>query len=173
MKYRILTAVMLCGIVCAAGTPVDVRGDFAGSKIGSRTPEKWFFNTNINPVGTGKVVQTGDKRGVRITSPGKTVAYFSFPKPVKAGEVYSVSCHVTGTGQAGLAIYFYTAKAWVGAVSGPLAALRQGPEQLQWSVTVPAELNQKKPAYASFVFHMIGSGDAVFTDFLVSRMDCK
>ncbi|MBR4957427.1 MAG: hypothetical protein IKZ31_06670, partial [Lentisphaeria bacterium] len=69
MKHLWIAGLMLFGGMLLAGTDIDVNGKFAGSKVGDKEPKGWYFNTGIQAVGTGKVVQVGDELAVQISSP--------------------------------------------------------------------------------------------------------
>ncbi|MBR2641886.1 MAG: hypothetical protein IKD46_02050 [Lentisphaeria bacterium] len=174
MKHLWMLALMLCGGALLAGTDVDVNGKFAGSNVGDKTPKKWLFNKSISPVGSGEVVRVGDKLGVKITNTAKSVAYYSYQIPVKAGEKYEMSCDVTGNGKAYLAMYFYAENgAWAGAVSQPAVVLKAGENELKYTFTIPADIKGKVPCKGSFVFYLSGPGEATYYDVEVEKEDDK
>lgn len=174
MKHLCLLALLFCGGVLMAGTDIDINGIFAGSKVGDKVPKRWNFNKSIKPVGSGEVVQVGDKLGVKITNTAKSVAYFSRMVPVKAGEKYEMSCDVIGTGKAYLAMYLYAEKGvWGGAVSQPAVVLKAGENDLKYTFTIPAEINGKVPVVASFVFYLNGPGEATYYDVELEKEDIQ
>ena len=175
MKFLSMLAVLFCGAMLVAGTDIDVNGKFAGSTIGERAPKGWLFNDGIKPVGTGKVVKVGDELGVHITSPKAGVHYYCAKQfPVVPGEKYEVSCDVTGTGVAGVGVYYYDAKgSWAGAIYQPSVKLKPGENDVKYTFTVPAEVKGKVPGLVRFAFFVYGAADATFTDFEVEKEDGK
>jgi hypothetical protein len=169
-----MLTLMLCGGALLAGTDVDVNGKFAGSNVGDNAPKKWIFNKSISPVGSGEVVRVGDKLGVKITNTAKSVAYYSYQIPVKAGEKYEMSCDVTGNGKAYLAMYLYAEKGgWAGAIAQPQVTLKPGENELKYTFTIPADIKGKVPCKGSFVFYLSGPGEATYYDVEVEKEDDK
>ena len=153
MKFLSMLALVFCGAMLIAGTDIDVNGKFIGSKEGEIAPNGWVFNPSVKPVGTGKVVKVGDQFGVQISNPKRDLHYYSKKQvDVAPGEKYELSCDVTGTGKAYLAMYLYAEKGvWGGAVSQPAVVLKPGENDLKYTFTIPAEIKGKVPVVASFV----------------------
>ena len=174
MKVLSMFAMLFCGAMLIAGTDIDVNGKFAGSKVGDKEPKGWVFNPSVQPVGTGKVIQAGDKFGVQISNPKKDLHYYSrLQVAVAPGDKFELSCDVTGTGNVGLAMYFYNDKGWVGGVYQNPVALKPGENDLKFEIVVPAEINGKVPARACFAFFVRGAAEAAFSDFEVEKEDGK
>lgn len=174
MKHLWIVGLMLFGGMLLAGTDIDVNGKFAGSKVGEVAPAGWVFNTSVQPVGTGKVVQVGDKFGVQISNPKGALHYFTQKNVnVVPGDKFELSCDVTGTGRAALAVYCYNDKGWVGGIYQPLVILKPGENELKYEVTIPAEIRGKVPSRICFAFFVSGTAEATFSDFEVEKADSK
>ena len=174
MKFLSMVAMMFCGAMLIAGTDIDVNGKFAGSTEGEKEPAGWVFNTSVKPDGTGKVVKVGDKFGVQISNPKRALHYYSKKQVnVAPGEKYELSCDVTGTGYAGLAMYLYNAEGWVGGVYQKPVKLQPGENDVKFEIVIPAELNGKVPSRACFAFFVQGAAEATFSDFEAEKEDGK
>ena len=138
-----MLSVLFCGAMLVAGTDIDVNGKFAGSTEGEKEPAGWVFNPSVKPDGTGKVVKVGDKFGVQISNPKRALHYYSKKQVnVAPGEKYELSCDVTGTGYAGLAMYLYNAKGWVGGIYQKPVKLQPGENDLKFEIVIPAESSE-------------------------------
>ncbi|MBQ4337427.1 MAG: hypothetical protein IJC34_09570 [Lentisphaeria bacterium] len=174
MKFLSMLTLVFCGAMLTAGTDIDVNGKFIGSKEGEIAPNGWVFNPSVKPVGTGKVVKVGDKFGVQISNPKRDLHYYSKKQvDVAPGEKYELSCDVTGTGKAALAMYLYNAKGWVGGIYQVPVTLKPGENDLKFEVVIPAEFNGKVPARACFAFFVRGAAEATFSDFEAEKEDAK
>lgn len=174
MKHLWMLAVMFCGAMLIAGTDIDVNGKFTGSKVGDKEPKGWFFNTGINSLGTGKVVQQGDELAVQISCPKREVHYYTRTLySVAVGEKYEVSCDVTGTGKVGLAMYYYKDNQWAGLNYSPLVTLKPGENDVKFVFTVPAEVKGKVPNKVRFAFRVSETAEVAFNDFEVEKEDGK
>ena len=153
-----------------AGEKLDVNGNFAGSEVGAKEPKGWVYNTSTKPVGTGEVVKAGDELGVKIVNPKGALHYFVNKFfPVAASETYEVSVDATGTGVAGVGIYYYNEKGWVRGVYSKPQKLADGENKVTAKFTVPEDIDGKKPTKARFAFMVPGQGEVVFKNFVVEK----